>query len=195
MCEHAEMKRSALTLTLLLAIALPASAANLDERMQPCLACHGENGQSENPEVPSLGDQHAPYTLIQLYLFREKQRNVELMNEYAKDLSDDDLRQFSDAIAKLPAPKPVEGDADAARISRAQALIKQNRCDFCHTPTLAGRDNIPRIAAQREDYLAKALREYKSGARVGYEPTMLEVMRPLNDQDIADLAYAIARMK
>ena len=182
--------------TLLLGIiALPASAVSLAERMQPCLACHGEKGQSETPEIPSLGAQPAGYTLIQLYLFREKQRNVELMNEYAKDLTDDDLRQFSDSIAKLPAPKPVEGNADTARISRAQALITQNRCDFCHTPTLAGRDNIPRLAAQREDYLAKALREYKSGARVGYEPTMLEVMRPLNDQDIADLAYAIARMK
>jgi cytochrome c553 len=189
------MTRTFATLILLASIVLPASAASLAERMQPCLACHGEQGQSENPEIPSLGAQLAPYTLIQLYLFREKQRNVELMNEYAKDLSDDDLRQFSDAIAKLPAPKPPEGDADPARIARAQALIKQNRCDFCHTPTLAGRDNVPRLAAQREDYLAKALREYKSNARVGYEPTMLEVMRPLNDQDIADLAYAIARMK
>ena len=172
-----------------------ASAASLTERLQPCLACHGESGQSENPEVPSLGAQLAPYVLIQLYLFREKQRNVELMNEYAKDLSDDDLRQFSDAIAKLPAPKPAEGDADAARIQRAQTLIKQNRCDFCHTPTLAGRDNIPRIAGQREDYLLKTLREYKSSARIGYEPTMIDVLRPVSDADIADLAYAIARMK
>jgi cytochrome c553 len=189
------MMRTLAALALLATVVLPASAATLAEKLQPCLACHGESGQSENDEVPSLGAQPAPYTLIQLYLFREKQRNVELMNEYAKDLTDDDLRQFSDAIAKLPVPKPAEGAADAARIARAQALIKQNRCDSCHTPTLAGRDNIPRLAAQREDYLAKALRDYKSNARVGYEPTMLEVMRPLNDADIADLAYAIARMK
>jgi cytochrome c553 len=189
------MTRIFAALFLCAAAALPASAATLAERLQPCLACHGESGQSENDEVPSLGAQPAPYTLIQLYLFREKQRNVELMNEYAKDLSDDDLRQFSDAIAKLPAPKPAEGAPDAARIQHAQALIKQNRCDSCHTPTLAGRDNIPRLASQREDYLATALREYKSGARVGYEPTMLEVMLPLNDADIADLAYGIARMK
>jgi cytochrome c553 len=59
---------------------------------------------------------------------------------------------------------------------------------------LSGRDNVPRIAAQREDYLAKALREYKSNARVGYEPIMLVVVKPLDDADIADLAYAISRM-
>src|SRR4029078_1417381 len=44
------------------------------ERAAPCLACHGETGQSENPDVPSLGGQPAPYLLIQLYMFREKQR-------------------------------------------------------------------------------------------------------------------------
>jgi cytochrome c553 len=188
------MTRIFAALVLCVTAALPVSAATLAEKLQPCLACHGEKGQSENPEVPSLGAQPAPYTLIQLYLFREKQRKVELMNEYAKDLTDDDLRQFSDAIAKLPAPMP-EDAGDAARMQHGYALIQQHHCNVCHQSNLAGRDNVPRVAAQREDYLAKALREYKSNARVGYEPIMLEVMRPLNDADIADLAYTIARMK
>jgi cytochrome c553 len=187
------MKRTILALAISLC-ALPASAASLAERMQPCLACHGEKGQSETPEIPSLGAQPAGYTLIQLYLFREKQRKIEVMNEYAKDLTDDDLRQYSDAIAKLPAPAP-EGDIDAARMQKSYALIEHNHCNQCHQSNLAGRDNVPRIAAQREDYLAKALREYKSNARVGYEPIMLEVMRPLTDADITELAYTIARMK
>jgi cytochrome c553 len=188
------MKRSFLILVILTIIALPASAASLAERMQPCLACHGEKGQSENPEVPSLGAQPAGYTLIQLYLFREKQRKVEVMVEYAKDLTDDDLRQFSDAIAKLPPPAPVD-DIDAARMQRGYAIIEKNHCNVCHQSNLAGRDNVPRIAAQREDYLAKTLREYKANTRVGYEPVMLEVMRPVTEADIVELAYTIARMK
>jgi cytochrome c553 len=188
------MRRTVVTLAICLFAALPAAAATLAERMEPCLACHGETGKSENPEVPSLGAQPAGYSLTQLYLFREKQRSVEVMNEYAKDLSDDDLRQFSDAIAKLPAPPP-EGAVDAARMQRGYALIQQHRCNLCHQSNLEGRDNVPRLAAQREDYLAKALREYKSNARVGYEPIMLEVMRPLGDAEIAELAYTIARMK
>jgi cytochrome c553 len=79
-------------------------------------------------------------------------------------------------------------------MQRAYTLIEQHRCSFCHTLNLSGRDNVPRIAAQREDYLAKALREYKSNARVGYEPIMLVVVKPLDDADIDDLAYAISRM-
>jgi cytochrome c553 len=188
------MKRRLLILTVLLSAALPAFAATLAERMQPCLACHGEKGQSETPEIPSLGAQSAGYALVQLYLFREKQRKVEVMVEYAKDLSDDDLRQFSDAIAKLPAPAPAS-DIDAARMQRGYAIIEKNHCNICHQSNLAGRDNVPRIASQREDYLLKALREYKNNTRAVYEPVMLEPLRPLTDADITDLAYTIARMK
>src|SRR3979490_1110856 len=82
------------------------------ERVAPCLACHGEKGQSETPEVPSLGGQPAPYLLIQLYLFREKQRTQEIMNDQTKGFPDDDLRNFSDFVAKLPPPQAAAADTD-----------------------------------------------------------------------------------
>ncbi len=106
-----------------------------------CLACHGESGQSENVEVPSLGAEPAPYVLIQLYLFREKQRSVELMNEATKDLTDDELRQFSDLIAKLPAPRPPLDMPDAARMEHGWMLAQKYRCGFCHNHDFSGRDS------------------------------------------------------
>ena len=48
---------------------------------------------------------------------------------------------------------------------------------------------------QYEDYLAKTLREYKSNTRAGYEPTMAEVVAPLTDDQIGDLAYYVARVR
>lgn len=168
-------------------------AAPLSERLAPCFACHGENGQSTTPETPSLGAQTAPYLLIQLYLFRERQRAVEIMNEAAKGLTDDDLRTFSDSISQLPAPKPATGTADGARMERGAALVQKYRCNFCHNADLSGRDNVPRIAAQREDYLVKTLREYKSNTRHGYDGSMAEVLQPISDPEILDLAYFAAR--
>jgi len=170
-------------------------AETLAERAAPCLACHGEKGQSENPEVPSLGGQPAPYLLIQLYLFREKQRSVEIMNEMTKGFSDDDLRAFSDLVAKLPPPPPPPDTGDAQRMQVARALIENNRCNACHTLDLSGRDNIPRIANQREDYLVKTLREYKNNTRHGYDGAMAEVLAPVSDQQIVELAYYIARFR
>jgi cytochrome c553 len=172
-----------------------AAAQSLQERIPMCLACHGEQGTSQNENTPSLGAQPAPYSLIQLYLFREKQRDVELMNEMTKGLSDDDLRTLSDLIAKLPPPQPVADTPDPARVAAAQALVQQHRCNFCHAPNLAGQDSVPRIAGQREDYLVKTMREYKSNARRGYDASMAEVVRPLTDAQIVELAYYIARVK
>jgi cytochrome c553 len=179
---------------LLCATTCVAQGQPFEERVAPCLACHGEKGQSDLPEVPSLGAQPAPYTLIQLYLFRGRQRVVELMNDATKDFSDEDLRIFSDYIAKLPAPRSAASEpADPGRLSRGQMLVRRYRCDFCHNPDLAGRENVPRLAGQREDYLIKAMREYKSNVRPGYDASMADVMAPITDAEILDLAYFAAR--
>jgi cytochrome c553 len=173
-----------------------AFSATIRERTAPCLACHGENGQSQTAQVPSLGGQPAPYLLIQLYLFREKQRVIDIMNEMTKDFTDDDLRAFSDFLAKLPPPQPPAPDNDdEARLARGKALVTQHRCNTCHNLDLSGRENIPHIADQREDYLIKTLREYKNNTRHGYEPIMAEVLAPVTDQQILDLAYYIARFR
>jgi len=177
----------------LIMVAMPAAAQTVQERLPVCLSCHGEKGQSATPEVPSLGAQQKDYVLVQLYMFREKLRKVELMNEMAKGLSDDDLRVMSESIAKLAPPAPAGGGEDAARLARAKDLVGKNRCNFCHAPNFAGQDQVPRIAGQREDYLVKTLREYKSNARHGYDPAMASVVEPLQDQDFADLAYYLSR--
>src|SRR5207253_6157230 len=94
-------------------IASLARAETLEERAAPCLACHGEHGQSETENTPSLGGQQPPYALIQLFMFREKLRAFEPMNEMAKPLTDDDLRTFSEFIGKLPKPEPSADAGDA----------------------------------------------------------------------------------
>jgi cytochrome c553 len=146
-------------------------------------------------EVPSLGAQTAPYLLIQLFMFREKLRLDEIMNEGVKGFSDDDLRMFSDALAKLPAPVPAGEEIDPARMARGRTLVQQYRCNVCHAPDLSGREAVPRIAGQREDFLVKTLREYKTNQRPGYDASMGDVMHSIPDADIPDLAYFSARQK
>ncbi|WP_407178744.1 c-type cytochrome [Bradyrhizobium sp. STM 3562] len=187
--------RKTLTAIAFAFIASSASSETIKERAAPCFACHGEHGQSETENTPSLGGQQAPYALIQLFMFREKLRVFEPMNEMAKSLSDDDLRSFSDFIAKLPRPKPPADAPDAARMQRAEALVTKYHCNSCHHQDFSGADNVPRIANQREDYLAKTLREYKDNSRHGYDGTMADVMGAVPAEQISDLAYFIAHLR
>ena len=183
--------RGMMIAAILAGLSLPAAAQSVEERLPTCLACHGDNGQSPTPEVPSLGGQPEFYLTIQLYMFREKLRVVEIMNETTKGLNDDDLRKMAAAIAKLPPPRPAAAP-DPARAERARALVAQHRCNFCHRPDFAGEQNAPRLAGQREDYLAKALREYKSNTRRGYDASMADVLYPISDEQILDLAHFLA---
>jgi cytochrome c553 len=182
-------------LAVFLAGAIPASAADLGEKLAPCLACHGADGQSETENVPSLGAQPAPYTVIQLFMFREKMRLAEPMNEMAKELSDNDLQSVADFCAKQPTSKPPADPGDPARLERARSVVEQNHCNVCHRPDFSGGENVPRVADQREDYLLKTLRDYKSGARRGYDATMAEVLQPVDDAQLVEFAYYLARLR
>lgn len=176
-------------------IATSASAETVQERFVTCQGCHGEKGQSEIENTPSLGGQQAPYALIQLFMFREKLRTFEPMNDMAKALTDDDLRAFSDYIAQIPKPAPPADAGEPARMQRGQALVKQYLCNTCHNPDFSGKENVPRIANQREDYLAKTLSEYKDNSRHGYDGSMADVMGSVPKEQIADLAYYIAHVR
>ena len=176
-------------------VAFPACPQSLQERASTCFDCHGGEGQSQRPEVPSLGAQPASYTLIELVMFRDQLRVTEPMNEMTKGLSDDDLRTLSDMISKLPAPNPISDRPDPARMERGRALAQQNRCNFCHQSSFQGVDNVPRLAGHREDYLLMTLRGYKDGSRRGYDAQMSEVIYAMKDQDFVDLAYFLARLK
>ena len=180
--------------TALLAGALSA-AGPAPEKLQICLACHGAEGQSKTEDVPSLGAEPSQYALTQLFMFREGLRSVEPMTQLTKGWSDAELQQVADFIAALPPPRPPDAPADPVRMAQARALVEQNHCNVCHRPNFSGQDNVPRIADQREDYLLKVLRDYKSGARHGYDATMAEVLQPIDDAQLAEFAYYLSHLR
>jgi cytochrome c553 len=128
-------------------------------------------------------------------MYREKLRVTPVMNDIMKQASDDDLRSISDAIAKLPPPPPPSEAGDSQRLARGSNLAEQNHCNICHRTNFSGQENVPRLADQREDYLLKSLRDYKSGARHGYDATMAEVLQPIDESDLSVLAYFLAHAR
>lgn len=60
-------------------------------------------------------------------------------------------------------------------------------CAACHGPEgNSASGDFPRVAGQHKDYIAKALRDYKSGARK--DPVMAGFANALSPQDITNVA-------
>jgi cytochrome c553 len=167
-------------------------AETLQEKIAQCVACHGETGRSENPDIPHIGGQPKLFVMYQLFFYREGRRSGPEMNAVAKGMTDADLTALSDFVAKLPPPPPAEGGADAARYARGADLAAKRICATCHNPDYSGREQMPRLAAQREAYLLKSFKEYQAGKRIGTQAAMAEAVRGLDEAQLSDLAHYLA---
>jgi cytochrome c553 len=180
---------------LLVGAASPGSGASLEKRIALCVTCHGATGQSQLPEVPHIGGQPRLFVMYQLFYYREGRRQNAEMNAIAKGMSDADLQALSTYVAGLPAPPVATGPIDEARYGRGAELARSRLCASCHNADYSGREQMPRLAGQRESYMVRALQDYRAGARIGTQAAMAEAVRGLTDTDFADLAYFLARVR
>ena len=157
------------------------------------MACHGADGISTRELTPSLAGQPASYVVAQLTLFRNAQRKVAVMQFVTKQLSNEDIIALGGAIEKLQPPPAPPSPVDDVIYERGKTVAEREQCATCHQPDFSGIDNAPRLAHQREDYLAKALGDFKSKVRLGYgEPIMPTVAAGLSDDDIRAVAHYLA---
>ena len=97
--------------------------------------------------------------------------------------------------SKLPAKSMASGPADAALMKQGMTRAKALRCGICHMADFRGQNQIPRLAAQREEYLAAELLAYRDGKRSGGDTVMAEALRGVSDADLKALAHFLARAK
>jgi cytochrome c553 len=179
-----------------------ACAADLEAgkmKAEPCGACHGAEGVSEVEGVPSLAGQPDQFLQWQLVYFRSGTRKDEVMEPLAAELSDAEIRDFGAYYASLPAPQPgqqqgQQADERPALKAQGSKLAAQHNCSSCHKDDFSGQQATARIANQREDYLVKALRDFKTGERTGGGvAAMPSAAYRLSEEDMPALAYYLAR--
>ncbi len=153
-----------------------------------CAACHGIDGNSANPEWPSLAGQHAGFLRVQLRAFRDGQRQNPLMSPMAMGLSDEDI---SDLAAFFAAQRPAAREADPELVELGQRLFLGGdlergitACIACHGPTGQGNPlaNYPVVAGQHATYTAATLKAYAAGERVNQ--MMQEIAARMSAEDM-----------
>jgi cytochrome c553 len=171
----------------LVIMATATQAATLQERVALCAGCHGEDGNSKLEKIPSLAGQPAFFVLNALFLMREGVRKVDAMASFVKDLTDEDLDGLSKHYSALPA-KPSGEKIDSTLAQKGATVATQRGCVSCHLPTLAGQEQMPRLAKQRIDYLIPTLKSYRDAPRPGADTAMSAAIAGASDEDIAALA-------
>lgn len=107
---------------------------------------------------------------------------------------------FRLAAAALTFPSLACAQGSPSAGDAAAGSQKTQMCAGCHgipgwRTAFPEVYKVPKLGGQHEAYLAKALQEYRSGARS--HPSMRAIATSLSDKDIADLAayYAGATAK
>jgi cytochrome c553 len=169
-----------------------------------CAACHGPDGNSANPQWPSIAGQNAPYIVKQLQAYKDGTRSNVLMSGQAAALSDEDMRDLAvfytgQAIAPRTVANEETMDKGERLYRGGDAESNVAACTACHGPT--GRGNpaaaYPLLKGQHATYTAAQLRAYADGQRKSDGPTriMRQIAARMRADDIEALASYIQGLK
>jgi cytochrome c553 len=172
---------------------LTAHFSGLGIAQEACVRCHGPDGNSPAPEIPSIAGQPKLFIANQLILFREGVRASEQMQPIARGLKDAEISKLAEHFSSVPAKQMESGTADPALIKRGLERAKALRCGQCHLPDFRGQSQIPRLASQREVYLAAEMRAYRDNQRPAGDTVMTATLYGVSDEDIRALAHFLAR--
>jgi len=140
-----------------------------------------------------LAGQPREFQVLQLILFRERLRNAPPMPDLVQGTSDDQFEDMATYFAGLDRVPPDEMNArDKELVARGETLSGQLRCGVCHLPDHSGREHIPRLAGQREEFLLRTMQEYRDNLRVGADTSINAVVFGVPGADLAALAHFLA---
>ncbi|HSJ48677.1 MAG TPA: c-type cytochrome [Gammaproteobacteria bacterium] len=167
-----------------------------------CVACHGADGNSMNPEWPTLAGQHPDYLVKQLRNFKDGDRNNALMSPMAAPLSDQDMQDLAAYYASQTA-KP--GQADPDLVEQGRQLYRGGNmstgvaaCIACHGPMGAGNPpaNFPALAGQHAAYTVNQLKAFKRGERANDAGKMMQnIAAKMSEAEMQAVASYIQGMQ
>src|SRR5258706_4534126 len=167
--------------------------AAIRKKAEPCFACHGPNGNSQNPQYPILAGQSWRYLYIELQDFKAGRRSDPEMSPMAADLSREDMMALGNFFAAQK-PLPIAFKADGARVEAGRKVSDAVLCPMCHLGGFVGQNEIPRVAGQYPQYVKKQLQDFKARRRTNDAGNMTSVAGTLSDADIENLSQYIANL-
>ncbi len=169
------------------------SWSQVPAKAEVCFSCHGPNGNSVLPDIPSLAGQNARYIYLELRDFKEGRRDNAMMTPMTEGLSKEDMRDLGNYFSQQTlTDKKFKADPDKAKLGQAKA--DETLCAMCHLGEFKGQNEIPKVAGQNYDYIVKTLHAFKNKTRTNDAGNMTSVASTLSDVDIENLGHYIASL-
>jgi len=157
--------------------------AAIREATAECAGCHGDDGNSDVPGIPSLAGQHVSYLIEAVRAYQDGLRKSDEMQGFAEALEGpaiEDMAYFYAAMIPKRSETQGEGDPYAG-------LAVTAPCVGCHGDNGNSKDpKTPRLAGLDADYLVAAAQAYKDGSRAN--DVMREAVATLREKDVMDMA-------
>ena len=91
--------------------------------------------------------------------------------------------------------KSSEEKTDQKLFNRGKDIAAKNRCATCHETDFRGREQMPRLAGQREEFLAEVMLQYRQNKRPGGDTLMSAALYGIPEADFKALAHYLSRLK
>ncbi len=173
------------------AIAMPASAESVTDKVAVCAGCHGENGKPIDKTIPVLWGQQAGYIYIQLRDFKRGDRKSEIMQPIVASFEKADMLAIAEYFSQKPWPDLGQPRAPKDVAQKALSAEHSVGCTGCHLDHFQGDSTVPRLAGQSREYLAKTIDDFRTRAR-GNNPGMTDLMLATPADDLAALSEYLA---
>jgi cytochrome c553 len=158
-----------------------------------CGACHGADGNAKIPGIPSLAGQPKIFIENQLVMIREGMREVPQMKGMLDNVKDEDFTFFAKYFSELPVI-PSATQVDALKAQRGADIADRALCYSCHQKDYSGKEQMPRLAGQREDFLTANMKQFRDGQATGRDTIMTATLRGMSDAQLSDLAHYFATL-
>ena len=129
-----------------------------------CAGCHGTDGASTGPAIPSLAGMSEIYLVDSMKAYKSGERASTVMGRIAKGYSDEEFQLMASVFAKQPVAVTSQ-QTDAAKVEAGSKLYAKN-CEKCHDEKGALADDDAGILySQWLPYLQYSMEDFKAGSR------------------------------
>ena len=128
-----------------------------------CAGCHGTDGSSVGPSMPTIAGINADYFVDSMKAYKDGSRDSTIMGRIAKAYTEDDLKAMAGFFAKQPFVRfPQQHDAAKAKLG---AKLHDEYCEKCHEKGGRQASEGGTLAGQWVPYLKFSMADFQSGAR------------------------------